>query len=57
MATSNKNYCSELKKEVAYFLEDGGEYDADLFRGTSLSFKVLSNDRDLLKTIVTSKLK
>lgn len=56
MAISNKNYCSELKKDVAYFLEDGGEYDADLFRGTSLSFKVLSNDRDLLKTI-TSKLK
>jgi len=26
------------------FLEAGGEYDADLFRGTSLSFKVLSND-------------
>lgn len=43
------------QKEVAYFLEDGGEYDADLFRGTSLSFKVLSNDRDLLKTI-TSKI-
>ena len=50
---TNDNQKQELTfwalNKVAYFLEAGGEYDADLFRGTSLSFKVLSNDWDLLK--------
>ena len=49
MTISDKNFRIWALNKVAYLLEAGGEYDADLFRGTSLSFKVLSNDWDLLK--------